>query len=266
VDSSSARGPASAPRSPAPASARSPVLPAAGPPPGFEAAARPAADDSADAAAEAVAALKVRAPAFLLPADPSSDSAQRSGRPAALAHDRPPPLPLPLPPTPAPAPTLELPCRPCPQVSPEALPDEPEAPPPAERLLEESAGEIKTITAGDTMYASAKTFEELGLSAELLQGLYSEMKFERPSRIQVCTRSWAGGGRVGTEWRGASLRHAAGTPAGRRRPAPPLQRAALRAAMPARSADPSRLTAPCPAAAHDPAPPSPPAPRPRRCP
>lgn len=73
------------------------------------------------------------------------------------------------------------------KVSPEAPPDEPEAPPPADRLLEESAGEIKTITAGDTMYASAKTFEELGLSAELLQGLYSEMKFERPSRIQAQT-------------------------------------------------------------------------------
>ena len=36
----------------------------------------------------------------------------------------------------------------------------------------------------DTPYASAKSFEELGLSAELLQGLYSEMKFERPSKIQ----------------------------------------------------------------------------------
>ena len=36
-----------------------------------------------------------------------------------------------------------------------------------------------------THLPAAKTFEELGLSQELLQGLYTEMKFERPSRIQV---------------------------------------------------------------------------------
>ncbi|CAL5350865.1 unnamed protein product [Camellia sinensis] len=30
---------------------------------------------------------------------------------------------------------------------------------------------------------SAKTFEELNLSADLLKGLYVEMKFERPSKI-----------------------------------------------------------------------------------
>lgn len=34
---------------------------------------------------------------------------------------------------------------------------------------------------------AAKTFEELGLSPELLQGLYIEMKFERPSKIQAET-------------------------------------------------------------------------------
>lgn len=39
----------------------------------------------------------------------------------------------------------------------------------------------------ESMYSSAKTFEELGLSKELLQGLYTEMKFERPSRIQAKT-------------------------------------------------------------------------------
>ena len=39
----------------------------------------------------------------------------------------------------------------------------------------------------DTPYTSAATFEELPLSAELLQGLYTEMKFERPSRIQAVT-------------------------------------------------------------------------------
>jgi ATP-dependent RNA helicase DDX19/DBP5 len=38
-----------------------------------------------------------------------------------------------------------------------------------------------------SMYSSAATFEELGLSKELLQGLYTEMKFERPSQIQAKT-------------------------------------------------------------------------------
>lgn len=56
-----------------------------------------------------------------------------------------------------------------------------------DHLVDEGPGEIKTVTADDTMYTSAKTFEELGLSQELLQGLYSEMKFERPSRIQAQT-------------------------------------------------------------------------------
>ncbi|KAK6925553.1 DEAD/DEAH box helicase domain [Dillenia turbinata] len=43
---------------------------------------------------------------------------------------------------------------------------------------------IETAT-GDTPYTSAKTFEELNLSPELLKGLYVEMKFERPSKIQA---------------------------------------------------------------------------------
>ena len=47
---------------------------------------------------------------------------------------------------------------------------------------EETVVEKKVVD--DTPYASAKTFEDLGLSAELLKGLYSEMKFERPSKIQ----------------------------------------------------------------------------------
>ena len=38
-----------------------------------------------------------------------------------------------------------------------------------------------------SLYRSATTFEELGLSHELLQGLYTEMKFERPSKIQAKT-------------------------------------------------------------------------------
>ncbi|KAK6936955.1 DEAD/DEAH box helicase domain [Dillenia turbinata] len=43
---------------------------------------------------------------------------------------------------------------------------------------------IETAT-GDTPYTSAKTFEDLNLSPELLKGLYVEMKFERPSKIQA---------------------------------------------------------------------------------
>ena len=35
------------------------------------------------------------------------------------------------------------------------------------------------------MYKSAKTFQELNLSEDLLKGLYAEMKFERPSKIQA---------------------------------------------------------------------------------
>lgn len=48
-------------------------------------------------------------------------------------------------------------------------------------------GEIRKVLAGETLYTSAKTFEELGLSPQLLQGLYVEMKFERPSKIQAET-------------------------------------------------------------------------------
>lgn len=68
--------------------------------------------------------------------------------------------------------------------------DDVDAPDPSlksDKLVDEGPGEIKTVTADDTMYTSAKTFEELGLSPELLQGLYTEMKFERPSRIQAQT-------------------------------------------------------------------------------
>ena len=43
------------------------------------------------------------------------------------------------------------------------------------------------VIANDTPYTSAKTFEELNLSEPLLRGLYSEMKFERPSKIQAVT-------------------------------------------------------------------------------
>ncbi|CAI6003676.1 unnamed protein product [Closterium sp. NIES-64] len=43
------------------------------------------------------------------------------------------------------------------------------------------------VVAAETPYSSAKTFEELNLSEPLLRGLYSEMKFERPSKIQAVT-------------------------------------------------------------------------------
>ncbi|GJT50744.1 DEAD-box ATP-dependent RNA helicase 38 [Tanacetum coccineum] len=43
---------------------------------------------------------------------------------------------------------------------------------------------IEAVTSGDTPYTSAMRFEDLNLSQELLKGLYVEMKFERPSKIQ----------------------------------------------------------------------------------
>ncbi|KAG0605022.1 hypothetical protein M758_9G026200 [Ceratodon purpureus] len=46
---------------------------------------------------------------------------------------------------------------------------------------------IKKVVADDTPYTSALSFEDLNLSPELLQGLYSEMKFEKPSKIQAAT-------------------------------------------------------------------------------
>ena len=54
----------------------------------------------------------------------------------------------------------------------------------SEVLVEQEETVVEKKVVDDTPYASAKSFEELGLSAELLQGLYSEMKFERPSKIQ----------------------------------------------------------------------------------
>lgn len=71
----------------------------------------------------------------------------------------------------------------------EEVPDEPDLSLKTGRLHEEiEDSQIKKIIGdGDTPYVSARTFEELGLSAELLQGLYTEMKFERPSKIQAET-------------------------------------------------------------------------------
>ena len=37
----------------------------------------------------------------------------------------------------------------------------------------------------DTPYTSVSTFEDLNLSKELLKGLYIEMKFQKPSKIQA---------------------------------------------------------------------------------
>ena len=54
--------------------------------------------------------------------------------------------------------------------------------------LREGIEETQITTAsGETIYASAHTFEELPLSPEILQGLRVEMKFERPSKIQAIT-------------------------------------------------------------------------------
>ncbi|XP_004506252.1 DEAD-box ATP-dependent RNA helicase 38 [Cicer arietinum] len=44
---------------------------------------------------------------------------------------------------------------------------------------------IQAVTSGDTPYTSAATFEDLSLSPELLKGLYVEMKFQKPSKIQA---------------------------------------------------------------------------------
>lgn len=53
--------------------------------------------------------------------------------------------------------------------------------------LQEEGTEIRTQTADNTMYTSAARFEDLPIASELLKGLYTEMKFERPSRIQATT-------------------------------------------------------------------------------
>nr|DAD48742.1 TPA_asm: hypothetical protein HUJ06_018679 [Nelumbo nucifera] len=52
-------------------------------------------------------------------------------------------------------------------------------------LDEPEDSNIKAVTSGDTPYTSASTFEDLKLSPELLQGLYVEMRFNKPSKIQA---------------------------------------------------------------------------------
>ncbi|XP_050230474.1 DEAD-box ATP-dependent RNA helicase 38-like isoform X2 [Mercurialis annua] len=46
---------------------------------------------------------------------------------------------------------------------------------------------IEAVPSGDTPYTSAVGYEDLNLSVELLKGLYLEMKFEKPSRVQSIT-------------------------------------------------------------------------------
>ncbi|KAG7017403.1 DEAD-box ATP-dependent RNA helicase 38 [Cucurbita argyrosperma subsp. argyrosperma] len=55
-----------------------------------------------------------------------------------------------------------------------------------EKTLEEPEdSNITAVTTGDTPYSSASTFEDLNLSPEILKGLYVEMKFQKPSKIQA---------------------------------------------------------------------------------
>lgn len=43
------------------------------------------------------------------------------------------------------------------------------------------------VVSGDTVYTSALKFEDLNLSEDLIKGLYVEMGFSRPSKIQAVT-------------------------------------------------------------------------------
>ncbi|CAH8320500.1 unnamed protein product [Eruca vesicaria subsp. sativa] len=55
-----------------------------------------------------------------------------------------------------------------------------------ESILDEPEdSNIQAVTSGDTPYTSASRFEDLNLSPELMKGLYVEMKFEKPSKIQA---------------------------------------------------------------------------------
>ena len=60
---------------------------------------------------------------------------------------------------------------------------------PAAGLSKESeAEEVKLqVRVQDGIYTAAQTFDDLGLTPELLKGLYAEMKFEKPSKIQAET-------------------------------------------------------------------------------
>ncbi|XP_061350165.1 DEAD-box ATP-dependent RNA helicase 38-like [Gastrolobium bilobum] len=59
---------------------------------------------------------------------------------------------------------------------------------PSPKFLDEPEdSNIQAVSSSDTPYMSATTFEELNLSLELLKGLYVEMKFHKPSKIQDVT-------------------------------------------------------------------------------
>ncbi|XP_028789933.1 DEAD-box ATP-dependent RNA helicase 38 [Neltuma alba] len=55
----------------------------------------------------------------------------------------------------------------------------------AKFLDEPEDSNIQAVFSGDTPYTSASTFEDLNLTPELLKGLYVEMKFQKPSKIQA---------------------------------------------------------------------------------
>ncbi|KAL6759166.1 P-loop containing nucleoside triphosphate hydrolase protein [Haematococcus lacustris] len=57
----------------------------------------------------------------------------------------------------------------------------------AEGLRERPEAAITTKVSEGNIYAAASSFEELKLAPDLLKGLYVEMKFEKPSRIQATT-------------------------------------------------------------------------------
>ncbi|KAL6138472.1 hypothetical protein ACLB2K_063754 [Fragaria x ananassa] len=54
-------------------------------------------------------------------------------------------------------------------------------------LDEPEDSHISAVTAGDTPYTSASSFEDLNLSEAVLKGLYVEMGFKKPSKIQAIT-------------------------------------------------------------------------------
>ena len=56
---------------------------------------------------------------------------------------------------------------------------------PPKSLNDPEDSSIEAVTSGDTPYSSACTFEDLNLSPELLKGLYAEMRFQKPSKIQA---------------------------------------------------------------------------------
>lgn len=69
----------------------------------------------------------------------------------------------------------------------EPTPDEPDLALRLQEGLRERPEAEVTINTNDSLYSSALSFEELPLSPEILKGLYVEMKFERPSKVQSTT-------------------------------------------------------------------------------